>query len=949
MLTKDHPNPAKTRHPSGNMDAFISYCRRDKAFVQRLHQAFKNVDREVWIDWEGIPLSSDWRREIFLGIEAANNFVYTISAEAAASPYCDEEVEHAIKHNKRLIPIVWQSIDPELIHPEMSKLNWIFFREEDNFEQAFNNLLTALDTDLAHVEYHTTLLNKALTWETKKRETSFLLQGKALQEAETWLAAIGDKDPKPTGLHTQYTIASGQAASRRQKIVTAGVGAGLFVTLILAGVAVLQWSEAVRQRRYAQEQRNNAELSKITAWSALAQARLLTDDDLGALSAGLLAAEGVQEGANSTVLQGTVKDILQETLYSMREKNRLEGHEDQINYVTYSPNGQYLASAGNDDTARIWKANGELLHTLRHNDDIRRVAWSPDNQLLATGSRDEHVRLWTVDGELRFAIDVGQRVRAVRFHPTAKLLVTGLDNGVMLFWDWEGNLLKTIAAHDNMINDVNFSPDGQVLATSSHDRSVKLWDLDGNLKRTLKGHTDKVWDLAFNPAGDRLASASSDNSIKIWQVADGQERRSLEAHTNWVRSVSYSPDGKTIASSSDDDSVKIWSRDGTLLKTFRGSNSSVRSVSFSTDGNLIASASDDHSIRIRSLEGSIIEILQGHRSDIKGVRFSQDGELIATVGTDNTLRLWQRDGATLLKSIEYSSGMRNVNFAPDGEYVITASYDKSLQRWKLSDLLTADEPKPIGIFEGHQSTVKNLSIAPDNQWVVSAGGDGKVIIWSIDGQLIKELDAHTPEATDVVFLAGSQHFASAGGDGVVKVWTIAGELIQEFVAHDNWINSVNFNETLMLMATGSGDRTVRLWQWEPERKQFDPQPHRTLEGHLDWVWDVAFSPDGRFIATAGKDDTAMLWNSNGDRLSTLRGHSNWVRAVTFSPDGSKLASASADKTVVLWDVAEEERKHQEAKDSGIPRLIEQGCLWMADYLATNQNLDDSEKKLCKSG
>ena len=132
-------------------EAFISYSRKDKAFVQRLHTALTQQDRKVWVDWNDIPLTADWRQEIYDGIDAANYFIFILSPDSITSTVCKEELERAI-HNKRLIPIVYRDVVPEHVHPALAKLNWIFFRETDDFDRAFQALITSLDTDLQHLK-----------------------------------------------------------------------------------------------------------------------------------------------------------------------------------------------------------------------------------------------------------------------------------------------------------------------------------------------------------------------------------------------------------------------------------------------------------------------------------------------------------------------------------------------------------------------------------------------------------------------------------------------------------------------------------------------------------------------------------------------------------------------------------------------------------------------------
>ncbi|BAU12624.1 RHS Repeat family protein [Leptolyngbya sp. NIES-3755] len=126
-------------------DVFISYSRKDKAFVERLHQALKQQNRETWVDWEDIPLSADWWQEIERGIEGTNTFVFVISPDSVASEVCDREINHAVKHNKRLVPIVYREGFKQT-HPALAKHNWIFLRETDEFDRGFANLPRQLAT-----------------------------------------------------------------------------------------------------------------------------------------------------------------------------------------------------------------------------------------------------------------------------------------------------------------------------------------------------------------------------------------------------------------------------------------------------------------------------------------------------------------------------------------------------------------------------------------------------------------------------------------------------------------------------------------------------------------------------------------------------------------------------------------------------------------------------------
>jgi len=189
------------------MDVFISYSRKDKNFVQKLHEGLTQSQKDSWVDWEDIPLTADWWAEIQAGIEESDTFVFVISPDSVDSKVCHQEIDHAVQHNKRLIPIVYRYSDG--VPDALSHLNWIFFRETDDFDAAFEKLLEAMETDLDWVKKHTRLTRRAVEWDREGRNESYLLRGDDLADAEEHLSQANRK-PALTQLQQEYIVSSQQ-------------------------------------------------------------------------------------------------------------------------------------------------------------------------------------------------------------------------------------------------------------------------------------------------------------------------------------------------------------------------------------------------------------------------------------------------------------------------------------------------------------------------------------------------------------------------------------------------------------------------------------------------------------------------------------------------------------------------------------------------------------------
>src|SRR5437762_5790476 len=207
-----------------SQEVFISYSRKDKEFVRRLDEELKRRHREAWVDWEGIPPGDTWEKTIYGAIEATHTFIFVLTPDSIGSEVCGKEIAHAAANNKRLVPIVHRDVVADSVPKSLGELNWIFYRDSDDFEEATEKLISALDTDLDWVRAHTRLLTRAIEWETKGRNNSFVLRGDDLQAAEQWLTAAGaDKERQPTALQTDFILASRKAATRRPRLTLGAV------------------------------------------------------------------------------------------------------------------------------------------------------------------------------------------------------------------------------------------------------------------------------------------------------------------------------------------------------------------------------------------------------------------------------------------------------------------------------------------------------------------------------------------------------------------------------------------------------------------------------------------------------------------------------------------------------------------------------------------------------
>lgn len=556
-------------------------------------------------------------------------------------------------------------------------------------------------------------------------------------------------------------------------------------------------------------------------------------------------------------------------------------HSLPVNDVAYSPDGRFIASGGNDGTVKLWDGvTGTELRTFYgHPQGLAAIAFSPDGARLATASNKSFAPtliVWdTVTGdEVLRETEIFGNLKAMNYRNDGVLLELDVLDDEMIVWDVAAKKEIVKIAGDNgdkLIDVAAFSADGKLFAYVENKKTISLRETaTGKELNLLDKHHDEINSLVFSSDSHFLASTGNDGIVKLWDTSKGKDLYTFQG-------------GKDIAGQNELFQSASFNRDNSKLVT--GSNQAIKVWDLKTE-NLLRSITLSDDIYVRSIV------------------FSPDDKMVCGGVSSSRLKIWDAvTGAIVLampQDLRVSSEReRDVAFSPNGSSLVTHVVGDKINFWDVNDGLPKSSLKAGGDRHlAYSSDGKMMAYSDDSAIKLRETESGKIVreiktrmgnflTFSPDGKIIG--------AQGLVLEKGSPNFLK---DALILYDVATGaELITLPDVHRKFVFSPNGE--LIVAPLGLLSRAVRIWEVKTGKEVKTITPYRFA------TYAVAFSPDGKTLATGAFKEPVKLWDTaTWTEKAALPGSHDKFDVLTFSPSGNLLAGSGSDTDgqIKVWEM-----------------------------------------------
>jgi WD40 repeat protein len=605
-----------------------------------------------------------------------------------------------------------------------------------------------------------------------------------------------------------------------------------------------------------------------------------------------------------------------------------------------------------------------------HSDPIYSIAVAPGGRLVATGSFDRSIKLWDLATGTEARSLGGKnghqnQVLSVAFSPAGDVLASGGSDNVVKLWDLPSAKPAATFAHTSAATRAAAAPDNKTVVIAYADGAIKLWSLpEGKPGPTLTGHTGAVTGLAFVPNGQVLVSVGEDRTLRYWSAAKGEPLAVAGAAVAEITGLGVT--SGAVVTTSADGLLQFWPPQPApgkpCLPTKQVSDPTAVGVALAVtaNGSHVLTAGMAKGVAVWNAGSGAKERTLDAEPPVAAVAVSKNNQLVAVAhGADQSVTVLNFGDGSVIGRFKPAAKVGELVFHPNNTVLVASLADNRAVAWGVAFEPGQPPPpefgKPVQDFP-HPAAVKSVAYSGDGGLLLTAAEDKQARAWKPASDQPTKALQHPNLVDAVAFDKTGALLATACHDGILRVWDVAkGQAIKTINAHTkpqpSAIYTVAWTPDGKQLVTGSYDRSIKIWDADSGKlvRELKPGTERPVPdaklvaaapalisssagawlaappepGHIDQVFALAFTADGRYLASGSSDRTVKLWDaktgrhvrdfpnpslkSPGPGLSPPS-HPGFVHCVRFTPDGSRLVSAGTAPRgqgyLAVWSVAD---------------------------------------------